>query len=133
MLIDLLNNGMDMLNSFGVDLIQFFKLSNANISGKCMGLEPIIRILKNVVKLIQFGVPVLLILFGMIDLGKAVMSSKEDEMKKAQGTLLKRFIYAVAVFLVITLVTFVMGLVGEAGADEADEDSWISCWNSVKI
>lgn len=49
-------------------------------------------------------------------------------MKKAQGTLLKRFLYAVAVFLIVTLVTFVMGMVGEAGTG-ANTTSWSTCWS----
>ena len=94
----------------------------------CGDLAPVIRLVKSVVGLIQFGVPILLIVFGMIDLGKAVMSSKEDEMKKAQGTLLKRFLYAVAVFLVVTLVMFVMNLVTDSKAKGADTSSWKNCW-----
>ncbi len=94
----------------------------------CSDLAPVIRLVKSVVGLIQFGVPILLIVFGMIDLGKAVMSSKEDEMKKAQGTLLKRFLYAVAVFLVVTLVMFVMNLVSDSKAKETDTTSWKNCW-----
>ena len=89
----------------------------------CSDLGPVVSLLKNVVKLIQWGIPIILIIFGMLDLGKAVMAGKEDEMKKAQGTLIKRFIYAVAVFLVVTLVTFVMGLVGSS--------DWKDCWNGV--
>lgn len=96
-----------------------------NFMDECMGLNDIIGLLKNVIKIIQFGVPILLIIFGMLDLGKAVMSSKEDEMKKAQGVLIKRFIYAVAVFLVVTLVTFAMNLVGQ-GSDSA----WATCWDN---
>ena len=89
----------------------------------CTELGPIITLLKNVVTLLQWLIPIGLIIFGMLDLGKAVIAGKEDEMKKAQGTLIKRVIYAVAVFLVVTLVSFVMGLVGST--------EWKECWNSV--
>ena len=95
----------------------------------CEDLGPLISIIKGVVKLVQFGIPFLLILFGVIDLGKAVISSKEDEMKKAQSTLIKRVIYAVAVFLVVTIVTAVMGLVGDANVkDGVDNENWLKCW-----
>ena len=94
----------------------------------CGGLAPAINILKNVVKLIQFGVPIILIIYGMMDLGKAVMAGKEDEMKKAQSTLIKRVIYAVAVFLVVTIVMFVMNIVAEANTG-GDTDSWWECWS----
>ena len=90
----------------------------------CTGLEDIIKILQNVVTLIQFLIPFGLILFGVLDLGKAVIAGKEDEMKKAQGTLIKRVIYAVAVFLVVPIVTFVMvNLIGN--------DTWQTCWGEV--
>ena len=85
------------------------------------GLGSIIILLRNVVTLIQWLIPMGLILFGLLDLGKAVIAGKEDEMKKAQGTLIKRVIYAVAVFLVVTIVTFVMGMVGST--------EWKECWN----
>ena len=74
----------------------------------CNALQPIISVVMAVVSVFQFVIPVLLILFGLIDLGKAVIAGKEDEMKKAQGTLIKRIIYAVAVFFVVTIVVFVM-------------------------
>lgn len=96
----------------------------------CTELGPVIRILKLVVGLIKWGVPFMLILFGMLDLGKAVMSSKEDEMKKAQSVLIKRVIYAVAVFLVITIVTFVMNMVVDANVDVGDS-KWSDCWKTA--
>jgi len=89
----------------------------------CEGLEPVITLLQNFVRLLQFLIPIGLILFGLIDLGKAVIAGKEDEMKKAQGTLIKRFIYAIAVFLVVTLVYVVMGMVGD--------NEWKNCWKGV--
>ena len=89
----------------------------------CKGLDSIVLLLKNIVTLLQWGIPMVLILFGMLDLGKAVIAGKEDEMKKAQGTLIKRVIYAVAVFLVVTIVTFVIGMVGD--------NSWKNCWGDV--
>lgn len=95
----------------------------------CTGLAPVINIIKSVVNLIQWGVPMVLIVYGMIDLGKAVMAGKEDEMKKAQGTLMKRFIYAVAVFIVVFLVQTVMGIVADANADISTQ-SWLDCWNT---
>lgn len=89
----------------------------------CDKLGALIILLQNVVRLLQWGIPIILILFGLIDLGKAVMAGKEDEMKKAQGTLIKRVIYAVCVFFVVMLVGFVMGLLGST--------EWQECWQNV--
>ena len=86
-------------------------------------LNPLWNIIGTIINIIWIGVPILLIILGSIDLGKAVIASKEDEMKKAQQTLMKRAIYAVAVFLITTLVTFAMGLVGA--------EDWQDCWNAA--
>ena len=98
----------------------------------CQDLAPIINLIKHgVIPLIQIGIPIILIVLGMLDLGKAVMAGKEDEMKKAQSMLLKRFLYAIAIFFVVTLVTLVFRLVannsdGDEGAKEAV--TWRDCW-----
>ena len=55
-------------------------------------------------------VPVLVIVLGALDLAKAVIASKEDEMKKAQTTFIKRVILGVVVFLVPLLVDVIMWL-----------------------
>jgi large-conductance mechanosensitive channel len=99
----------------------------------CSDLRPVIKIVKAVFNLIQFGIPIILILFGVMDLGKAVMASKEDEMKKAQSTLLKRVIYAVAIFFIVFIVRLAINLVGNAqseeGSNAADTTSWSTCWD----
>ena len=79
---------------------------------------------------------IVLILLGMIDLGKAVIASKEDEVKKATKLFGKRFLYAVCVFLVVWLVQFVLTTVSNvAGKNDKDEDvvdyddsDWSECW-----
>ena len=98
----------------------------------CDNLAPLINLIKHgVIPIIQIGIPIILIVLGMLDLGKAVMAGKEDEQKKAQSMLLKRAIYAVAIFFVVTIVTLVFNLVasnadGKEGVTEAV--TWRSCW-----
>ena len=94
----------------------------------CEDLGDVVSIVHKIVNLIRWAVPILLIIFGTLDLAKAVIASKEDEMKKAQSTLIRRLIYAIAVFLVVTLVIFFMGLL-PAGDDGVDQ-TWKDCWQS---
>ena len=99
----------------------------------CRGLLPIVRVIrKGVFPIVQLGIPILLIIFGTIDLGKAVIASDEKEVKAAQSRLIKRFIYAALVFFVVTLVYALMGIVGTGGAEEANTGSWADCWASAK-
>ena len=98
-------------------------------------LVPIAKFIHyGVFPIIQIGVPILLILIGSIDLGKAVLSSDDKEIKGAVGKLVKRAIAAVAVFFVATIVSLVMGMFSSSGAkDDVDgTESWTDCWNLEK-
>ena len=100
----------------------------------CGGLGPIDRIIKKgLLPLVQIAIPIILIVYGVIDLGKAVIASDEKEIKAAQSRLIKRCIYAAAVFLVVFFVTIVMNLVATAQDDtnEINTTSWQNCWNSI--
>ena len=78
----------------------------------CDPLMPIIRLIRDgLIPIIQIGVPIILIVLGIFDLGKAVVASKEDEIKAAQKLLVKRVIYAVAVFLVAVAVPVAVAVV----------------------
>ena len=108
-----------------------------NIGGACEGLEPVIKIVKNgILKYICILIPIALLLFGVFDLGKAVIASDEKEVKAAQSRLIKRVVYAILVFLVPQLVTLVMNVVA-IGADKDDQSintqSWANCWNNAYI
>ena len=81
-----------------------------------------IRLKDYILNIIQILIPIALILFGTIDLGKAVISSDEKEIKAAQSKLIKRCIYAAAVFFVVLLVTVLMNIVASSG--EKGTDGW---------
>ena len=101
----------------------------------CENLLPLIRLIKNgIIPLIQIGIPIILIILGMLDLGKAVVASKEDEIKNAQKMLIKRAIYAVAIFFIVLIVQLVFNLLGTAGSDYEDKgNNWMSCWNDKRL
>ena len=96
----------------------------------CGGLLPIVKVIVAVIKLVMIVIPIALIIYGTIDLGKAVIASDEKEVKAAQSRLIKRIIYAAVIFFVPMLVGVVMNLVAVGG--EGDTTSWSSCWNAAK-
>ncbi len=93
-------------------------------------LAPLITLLKGVLNLIQVAIPIILIIMGSIDLGKAVISSDEKEIKAATSKLIKRCIAAVAVFLISTIVSLVMNLVANSDVSIGEEYTWKDCWNN---
>lgn len=84
----------------------------------------IIGVLRKVLTILQIGIPIILLLFGTIDLGKAVMAGDEKEIKSATSTLIKRAVAAVAVFLLFMVVSVVTGWVGGT--------EWKECWAASK-
>ena len=68
-------------------------------------------LVSTIITIIKIAVPILLIIFGMLDLGKAVVAAKEDEIKKGQQTFIKRAIAAVIVFFVIQVVQIIIRFV----------------------
>lgn len=97
----------------------------------CKDLGPLINLIKHgIIPLIQVGIPIILIVLGMLDLGKAVMASKDDEIKNAQKMLIKRCIYAIAIFFVVLIVNLVFGLLSTTGDGEIEgaSNSWSKCW-----
>jgi surface polysaccharide O-acyltransferase-like enzyme len=73
-------------------------------------LARIIDFIKKIIDLFRIAIPVLLVIFGSLDLGKAVVAGKDDEIKAAQQLLVKRVIAGVAVFFVGTLIWLLFGL-----------------------
>lgn len=90
----------------------------------CDGLEKFIPIAGFVLRIIQYVAPILLILWGSIDMVKSIIAGKEDDIKKNQKTLVKRAIAAIILFLVPFLVTVGLGLIGS--------EEWKSCWKTYK-
>lgn len=82
----------------------------------------VIAIVRLVMNVICIAVPIVMIVLGSIDLFKAVTSSKDEEIKKKQQTLIKRIIAGVIVFLVPTIVSLLMNLMGA-------NNTWAECWN----
>ncbi len=74
-------------------------------------------------------IPVLLILFGMMDLGKAVVSSDEKAIKSATTSLVKRAIAAVVIFFIPTMVSAIFGIV--SGFSGSVKEQYNICANCV--
>ena len=83
----------------------------------------LVKIVNIIVKIIQIGIPILLIILGMIDFGKSLVSQKEDEMKKSQRTFISRLITAMMVFLVIFVAKIAIRFV----ADKSESSTVLSC------
>lgn len=102
-----------------------FMLANVTCGGITIdGMVPAFT--SAVVNIIKILIPIILIIFGILDLAKAVTGNDEKVMKEAQSKLIKRIIYAVIVFFVVALVQFVFGVLGKASGAE-DGSGFTTC------
>lgn len=99
---------MFLVDSFNLD--ELYKCGNLGF--EFSGTFP--YLISTAILIIKIVVPILLIIFGMLDLGKAVVASKEDEIKKGQQTFFKRVISAVIVFFVIQIVQLLVSFISNS-------------------
>lgn len=108
-----------------------YLLAGADICSNT-NLEPLWNVIGTVINIIWIGVPILLIILGSIDLGKAVISNDEKEVEKAKKSLIHRIIYAVLVFCVVWIVQIVMDTISKIGIEGTDTTSWSKCWEQIR-
>lgn len=98
-----------------------------NFLDACSTLEPVIKLIKAVIRLLQIGITIALIVLLIMDFGKAVMAGKEDEIKSAQKLAIKRVVYFVIVWLVPWLVNVAISLL-DGNSAQSEANNALSCW-----
>ena len=68
------------------------------------------KLINDVLLYPKYIVPSLIIVYGSVDFFKAVIAQKEDDMKKAQKTFIKRIIMGILVFFVPVFINAIMSL-----------------------
>lgn len=86
------------------------------------------EIVSLLILLFEIAVPVILVIFGMIDLSKGIMSQKEDEIKKGQQSFIKRLIAGALVFFIVALVKILVGAVGGSANNKTGIVSCMNCF-----
>ena len=88
--------------------------------------EKIPNVVSALINVIKIVVPILLVIFGMIDLMKGITSQKEDEIKKGQQIFIKRLISGAIVFFVFVIVQLIISFV--AGGDNKNIMTCAKCF-----
>ncbi len=103
----------------------------------CVQTAEMLRIIGWVLTIFKIGIPIIIIALGMLDFGKAVISSEEDEIKKQAKTLGRRAVAGLAIFFIPTLVLWIFEELTPYStiADEADFNVCKVCilrpWNTT--
>ena len=103
-------------------------LENFSCGGGMIVVDSIIpNFVSTIVTIIKIVIPIILIVLGLLDLGKATIAQKDDEIKKAQMTFIKRIVAAILVFFVVAIVQLIFGLLNKAAGDNGNGTSITSC------
>lgn len=97
----------------------------------CVQSAPVWQLVGRILMVFKIAIPILLIVFGMIDLGKAVIASKDDAIEKATQTLIKRLIAGVVIFFIPFLVGAIFNLIDSFKDLDSDEYSYNVCQKCV--
>lgn len=91
----------------------------------CADTADVWQFIGQIIYIIRIVIPVIIILLGTLDLGKAVMAGEDKKIKEAQKTFISRIIYGVAIFFIFVIVEVIFGLLG---VETKEGDSKI-CWD----
>ncbi len=118
-----------------MNLISVLEVTATN-STLCEGIlvpNAMFNVVATIVKLIKIAVPILLVIWGMLDFTKSVIAKKEEDIKKYQKAFVSRLISALVVFLLIFVVQFAVNLIsGVEDKSNADGQTVSDIWSCSK-
>ena len=94
--------------------------------------EKIPNTVSTIIMIIRIAVPVLLVIFGSLDLVKGITAGKEDEIKKGQQIFIKRLIAGALVFFVSVIVNFVISLAADSSSQKSSIMKCADCFLNKK-
>lgn len=98
----------------------------------CGKLKEPLKFIGNIVLIVKIIIPIIIIAFGMIDFFRAMVGSKDDEIKKSSRSLIFRIIAGIGIFLIPTIVSFIFSLIDSWANIEGDFNACQKCILNVK-
>ena len=101
-----------------------------NTNNYCTGLRSTFVFIGHLVRLAKILIPIVVIIFGMLDFFKAVTGAKDDEIKKSAKSLLFRALAGVCIFFLPAIIDFIFGLV-DGWSNSEYESGYQDCFKCV--
>lgn len=103
-------------------------LANVELKEFCTQTAAILQFVGYVVTIIKIAIPLLIIILGIIDFGKAVVAAKDDKMKDSAKSLGRRLIAGVVIFFIPAIVMWLFESLTEYKNDNnTDFDNCRTC------
>ena len=111
-----------------MQILECFELNQT-----CYNMQQFLVIIKFILKILQWTVPIILIILGSIDMFKAMTSNDSKAVSESRNTFIRRLIMGICVFIVPFIVRLVFNVVDSniKTGDNYEMNSWLTCWNEV--
>lgn len=100
--------------------------------GFCYDTSAIFQFIGFIVLVLKVIIPIVLIVIGMIALGKAVVADDDKEIKTAVTSILKKFIAAVLIFFIPSIISALFSVVNGINDVQADYNTCVKCITSPR-
>ena len=105
-------------------------IDNVGNGAFCSTTAEVWQFIGRIVLILKIVIPIMLIVLGIIGLGKAVLADDDKEIKTQVNKLITKFIAAVVIFFLPNLVTACFKLVNGFNEVEADYMICVNCISS---
>lgn len=89
-------------------------------------ISNIMQIIGYIIFVVKILVPLIIIVLGMVDFGKAVISSDEKNINKAASSLIRRILAGLAIFFIPTIIFAILNLT-EVSNENNKQGSFVEC------
>lgn len=104
-----------------MDLIYLLDTADSTLCNGILVPNTLFNLVSTIITGIKIVVPILLIVWGMLDFAKSVVAKKEEDIKKYQKAFVSRLISALVVFLIVFIVQLAVNIISGV-EDTTNED-----------
>lgn len=118
-----------MLFLFLISFVSITQVYAIDYEQPCQGsIQGVFTALGWVFWIVKIAVPILLIIFGTIDVGKTLLSGKpEDDFKKAIKGLVMKAIAGIIIFFIPTILTLIVNLIDDDSIYNKETGTFADC------
>lgn len=87
------------------------------------GIKQAVKIVGYIIQLIRWIVPLIIIVLGMVDFGKAAISNDDKSVTKATTALIRRIVAGVVVFFIPTIILAILNVIQVTKGIEEETDT----------
>jgi hypothetical protein len=102
-------------------------LASESIATFCSKTAGLLQYVGYALTIFKIAIPLIIIIFGMMDFGKAVVSEKDEDVKKQAVKLMRRAIAGIIIFFIPTFVIWIFETINDYSENEGQFNTCKQC------